>query len=109
MLSTFNPRWRRSRIAALVTGYPCSFTQSDLDFEWSRIHAVSPYHDPDDRGHGFAIEEYVTLDGRTGWLERPIPRRYPLRIMHALANMLLERIDRSACGMSYGLVARVPR
>ena len=29
--------------------------------------------------------------------------------MHALANMLIERIDPSACGMSYALVAQVPR
>ena len=35
----------------------------------------------------------------------PMPD-YPLRLLHALANMLIERFDHSARGMSYALVAR---
>jgi hypothetical protein len=55
---------------------------------------------------GFELEDYVTLDGKTSWPGRPIGLSYPLRGARALANMLIEGRDASACGMSFGLVAR---
>jgi len=102
-----NPRWSRSRIHALLHGNPACFTQSDLDLNG---HVFTPW--PHIvmrmlRDVGFEIEDYVTLDGKTGWPGKPISLRYPLRLLHALGNKLLERLDSSACGMSYGLVARV--
>jgi SAM-dependent methyltransferase len=102
-----NPRWSRSRIHALLYGSPACFTQSDLDFNghvftpWPHI-LIRMLHDAGLHGEG-----HVTLDGRTAWPGRPLSIRYPLRCAHAVANMLIERVDPSACGMSYGLVARM--
>jgi hypothetical protein len=59
------------------------------------------------RDTGFEVQDYVTLDGKTGWPGRPISLRYPLRLLHAFGNRLIEQLDTSACGMSYGLLARV--
>jgi SAM-dependent methyltransferase len=102
-----NPRWSRSRIHALLHGNPACFTQCDLDLNghvftpWPHI-LIRMLHDV-----GFHVENYVTLDGSTGWPgRRLISIRYPLRCAHAVANMLIERLDASACGMSYGLLAR---
>jgi len=103
-----NPRWSRSRLHALLYGNPACFTQSDLDLNghvftpWPHI-MIRMLHDA-----GFEVEEYVTLDGRYGLPGRPFSLRYPIRLAHALVLMLLERLDPSACGMSYGLVARIP-
>jgi 2-polyprenyl-3-methyl-5-hydroxy-6-metoxy-1,4-benzoquinol methylase len=109
VLTMPNPRWSRSRIHALFHGNPACFTQSDLDLNnhvftpWPHI-LIKMLHDAK-----FELEDYVTLNGKTMWPGRPISFRYPLRCMHALANMFIERLDASACGMSYGLVARVQK
>lgn len=106
VMTTPNPRWSRSRIHALLYGVPACFTQSDLDLNghlftpWPHIMMKML------RDAGFEIEEYVTLDGKTRMPTSPITLRYPLRVLHALINMLIERLDPSACGMSYGLIAR---
>ena len=102
-----NPRWSRSRIHALIYGNPACFTQSDLDING---HVFTPWPHILMRmlsDTGFDVQDYVTLDGKTGWPGRPISLRYPLRVFHALCNMLIERLDATACGMSYGLVARL--
>lgn len=105
VLTTPNPRWSRSRIHALFHGVPACFTEMDLE---RNGHVFTPWPHILMKmldGAGFDIEDYVTLDGRTGWPERPITLRYPLRLGHAMLNMLIERLDSSACGMSYGLIA----
>lgn len=103
-----NPRWSRSRIHALLHGNPACFTQADLD---GNGHVFTPWP------HimlsmlcnaGFEVEDYVTLDGRYGLPDGPLSIRYPVRLAHSLVLMLIERLDPSACGMSYGLVARKP-
>ena len=104
-----NPCWSRSRIHALLHGVPTCFTQSDLDHNG---HVFTPWPHIVARllaDAGFDVVQYVTLDGWTVWPGRPISPRYPLRLLQAAANMLIERLDASACGMSYGLVARLGR
>jgi hypothetical protein len=106
ILTAPNPRWSRSRVHALLHGYPTCFTESDLD---NNGHVFTPWphvmvkllHDA-----GFAIEEYVTLDGRTGWPWPPSSLSYPLRLTHAMINKAIEWSDASACGMSFGMLAR---
>jgi SAM-dependent methyltransferase len=106
VLTTPNPRWSRSRIHTLLTGYPGCFNPSDLYANhhvfpaWPHI-LMQMLHEV-----GFAIDEYVTLDGKTVWPSHPLSFRYPLRCLHATANILIECLDGSACGMSYGLIAR---
>ncbi len=101
-----NPRWSRSRVDALLTGYPTSFTQGDLD---ANHHVFTPWPHIlakmlDDAG--FEIEDYVTLDGKTRVFDRPVSFSYPVRCLLGLGLMAIERLDSSACGMSYGLIAR---
>jgi len=102
-----NPRWSRSRIHALYNGCPTCFTEADL-INNSHLFATWPHmviHILSEAG--FEIEEYVTLDGKTTWPGRPISFRYPLRFLNYLACMLIESRDASACGMSYGIIARI--
>lgn len=106
ILTTPNPRWSRSRLNSLAKGYPSCFTQSDLDLNH---HVFTPWPHIVERllkDTGFSIERYVTLDGPTGWPGRPYSLRYPLRCAFAALNMAIERHDPTACGMSYGMVAR---
>lgn len=107
ILTAPNPLWSRSRIHSLLHGNPTCFTQSDLDLNghvfttWPHILAKLLFD------AGFDLVEYVTLEGKTEWPWRPISIRYPLRLLQALACKVIERLDPSACGMSFGLVARV--
>lgn len=96
ILTTPNPRWSASRLHTLVFGWPSGFTHLDLD---QNHHVFTPWphilekllHDA-----GFAIDEYVTLDGKS--------RLFRHRL--SLARIAIEAFDRSACGMSYAFVAR---
>jgi len=101
-----NPRWSRSRVHALFHGVPACFTQADLDINH---HVFTPWpHIMEKmlRDVGFVIENYVTLDGTTRVWDRPISITYPLRCLNSLSHVLIEKIDRSACGMSFGLTVR---
>jgi hypothetical protein len=105
LITTPNPRWSRSRLWALRTGYPICFTKSDLD-DNGHIFPVWPHVlERMLLDRGFKIAEYVTLDGRAVWPGARYSLRYPLRCALAAAMMTIERHDRSACGMSYGVVA----
>lgn len=102
-----NPRWSRSRISALLYGDLAAFTQSDLDLNG---HVFTPWPHVMNKmliDAGFKVEEYSTLDGRTEWPGHPISIRYPLRMLSAIASKVIEYSDPSACGFSYGLLARV--
>ena len=106
ILTTPNPRWSRSRIHSLFFGYPTCFTQSDLD---TNHHVFTPWpHIMEKMLHdaGFEIDDYVTLDGKTRLLDRPISYSYPAKCILRLGLMAIEQLDSSACGMSYGLIAR---
>jgi methyltransferase family protein len=106
VVTTPNPRWSRSRCYSLARGCPICFTQSDLD---GNHHVFPVWPHIMERlllDTGFSIERYITLDGRTGWPRRPYNLRYPLRCAFAALNMAIERLDATACGMSYGIVGR---
>jgi 2-polyprenyl-3-methyl-5-hydroxy-6-metoxy-1,4-benzoquinol methylase len=106
LLTTPNMRNSRSRVGALRTGFPLCFTQGDLDTNhhvfpaWP--HVLCRMLDDAD----FEIVECVTLDGWTSWPRRPLSLSYPLRCVQAVLTWTIERFDRSACGMSYGVLAR---
>lgn len=106
VMTTPNPRWSRSRLNALRTGYPACFTQSDLNLNhhvftpWPHIIAQLLVD------NGFVVKRYVTLDGKQEWPDKPFNLRYPLRSAIAAVNMLIERLDATACGMSYGIIAK---
>ncbi len=106
ILTTPNPRWGRSRLHAVGTGFLGCFTQNDLDVNghvfplWPHVLEYMLSRT------GFVVERYCTLDGWTTWPRGPITVRYPLRVGHALLNKIIELGDPTACGMSYGVVAR---
>jgi len=101
-----NPRWSRSRFNTLGKGYPACFTQSDLDLNH---HVFTPWPHIVEKllnDTGFNVEQYVTLDGQTNLPGNPYNFRYPVRYVFSLLNMVIEKYDPSACGMSYGIVAK---
>lgn len=101
-----NPRWSRSRLHALLTGYPACFTESDLRHNH---HVFTPWPHVIEHlltGAGFVIERYVTLDGTYTWPAFILSPWYVVRLAHATMNKLIEWCDPSACGMSYAVVAR---
>jgi SAM-dependent methyltransferase len=107
VVTTPNPRWSRSRLWALHSGYPACFTQADLDLN-GHVFPVWPHIlERMLTERGFAIAEYVTLDGATTWPGAPYSLRYPLRCAVAAMMMVLESRDPTACGMSYGVVANL--
>jgi SAM-dependent methyltransferase len=106
ILSVPNPHWSRSRYHALAKGNPICFTQLDLDMNH---HVFTPWQHIVEHlliETGFSIKHYVTLDGPTRLPGKPYNLRYPLRCAFALINLAIERQDPTACGMSYGVVAR---
>lgn len=108
VLTTPNPRWSRSRMYALAQGVPACFTEDDLRVNH---HVFTPWPHILARllgDVGLTVEDYVTIDGRTQWPAGPWTLRYPIRAALAAANKLVERRDPTACGMTYGIVARRP-
>jgi hypothetical protein len=96
-----NPKWSRSRFYNLAKGSPACFTQSDLDLNH---HVFTPWPHIIERllkDTGFTIENYVTLDGCTALPKAPYNFRYPLRFAFSIMNIMLEKYDPTACGMSY--------
>ena len=107
VVTTPNPRWSRSRLWALQSGYPACFTQVDLDLN-GHVFPVWPHIlERMLTERGFTIAEYVTLDGTTTWPGAPYSLRYPVRWAVAAMTKILERRDPTACGMSYGVVANL--
>ncbi|HVE77892.1 MAG TPA: methyltransferase domain-containing protein [Gemmatimonadaceae bacterium] len=108
VLTTPNPRWSRSRMAALASGVPTCFTQRDLDVN-GHVFAVWPH--VLERlllDVGLGLERYVTLEGRAPLPRGPLDHRYPVRFGLWLALRAIERRDPTACGMAYGVIARKP-
>lgn len=105
VITTPNPRWSKARWMTLFTGYQTCFQVQDLDN--GHVFPVWPHVMEYILGkHGFEIVEYTTLDGPTRWPSRAALRRLPIALASALACKAVEWADRSACGMSYGVVAR---
>jgi hypothetical protein len=106
ILTAPNPRWSKSRLHALLTGYPACFTRGgDLDGNghvftmWPHIVQAML------REAGFTVTDYVTLDGRTRWPEFCRWIRAPHVLAIRAICMLIERFDPTASGMSYAFVA----
>ena len=107
LITTPNPRWSRSRLWTLHSGYLACFTQADLDLN-GHVFPVWPHVlERMLTGRGLEIVEYVTLDGATTWPAAPYSLRYPIRCAVAAIMMVLESVDPTACGMSYGVVANL--
>ena len=105
VVTTPNPRWSKARWMSLFTGYQTCFRVADLDN--GHIFPVWPHIlEYVLANHGFEIIEYATLDGPTRWPSKAALKRYPIALASALACKVVEWGDRSACGMSYGMVAR---
>jgi hypothetical protein len=106
VLTAPNPRWSGSRAHYLFRGNLSGFTQRDLD---ENHHVFTPWPHVLRkflRDAGLEIETYVTLDGVARPFDRPGKLFLPARYILNLLQMFIERLDRSACGMSYGLIAR---
>ena len=105
ILTTPNPRWSGSRVHTLFRGTPGGFTQQDLD---ENHHVFTPWpHILEKmlRDAGFEIDDYVTLDGKTKLFSAPGTLFFPARFRLNIALMVMEKLDPSSCGMSYGLIA----
>jgi SAM-dependent methyltransferase len=106
LLTTPNPRWSRSRLEAVRTGFPSCFTPADLELN-GHVFPAWPHIVERLLGEaGLRVETYVALDGRTAWPDHPFSFRFPFRAAHAAMNKWIERRDPTACGMSYALIAR---
>jgi 2-polyprenyl-3-methyl-5-hydroxy-6-metoxy-1,4-benzoquinol methylase len=106
LITTPNPRWSRSRLEAVRTGFLSCFTPEDLATN-SHVFPVWPHILRQLLAEaGLVIEDYVALDGPTTWPPLSLSLRYPVRVAHAAANKWIEHRDPSACGMSYAVVAR---
>ena len=91
---------------ALFYGYPSCFTQCDLDLN---RHVFTPWPHILQKmlnEAGFEVDAYVTLDGSTRLLDKPTACVHPLKLLLRLLLIVIEHIDSSARGMSYGLIAR---
>ena len=96
VITTPNPRWSASRLHTLVYGWPSGFTALDLA-QNHHVLPVWPHVLEKFLGDaGFVVDQYVTLDGVSGLFRHRL----------SVARVLIEKLDRSACGMSYAVVAR---
>lgn len=102
-----NPHWSRSRVHHFAFGTLANFTQHDLDVNH---HVFPPLRHVLERllkESGLTIERYVTLDGNEArWPKAKLSLAYPAQCLEASFRLLLEKMDKSACGMSYALIAR---
>lgn len=106
LLTTPNPRWSRSRLEAVRTGFPSCFTTDDLALNGHVFPAWPHIVERLLNDAGLRVEIYVALDGATRWPKPSFSPRYPVRVAHAAINRWIERRDPTACGMSYAFVAR---
>jgi hypothetical protein len=105
VVTTPNPRWSKARWMTLFTGYQTCFQVADLDN--GHVFPVWPHvMEYILAKHGFEIVEYATLDGPTRWPSLSALHRLPIALASALVCKAVEWRDKSACGMSYGVVAR---
>jgi hypothetical protein len=93
-----NPRWSASRLYVLVRGYSSSFDPAEMEANhhlfpiWPHVcERLAQYA-------GLKTERYDTLDGPT--------KLRPTRLHIDITRKLIEAMDKTAQGMSYGLVFR---
>jgi len=107
ILTTPNPKWSTSRVDLLVNGRLTCFTQSDLDLNH---HVFIPWVHIVEKlltDSGLEIVEYVTLDGKTKIFDKNLTGGNMIkRFFSRVVKKYIESRDPSACGMSYGVVAK---
>ena len=96
ILTMPNPRWSASRLHNLVFGIPSGFTKLDLVQNHHVFYPLPHVLEKLLNDAGLTVDEYVTLDGKS--------RLFRHRL--SVVRVLIELIDKSACGMSFALVAR---
>lgn len=104
ILTTPNPHWSNARFTFLTKNFLQCFSQSDLDLNY---HIFTPWPHVVEKlltDNGFIIETYVTLEKKTKILDKLILSN-PLRIFKRIIMVLLERVNKNSCGMSYGIIA----
>lgn len=106
VLTTPNPLWSRGRFDLLIRHEMACFTRDDLELNH---HVFTGWPHVIDQLlciSGFEILEYVTLDSRLPWPNRPLTLSYPGRIVKHFLSRLIETRDPRARGMGYGVMAR---
>ncbi len=105
VLTTPNPRWSRGRFDLLIRHEMSCFTEQDLELNH---HVFTSWPHVIGRllaSSGFEVTEYVTLESRLEWPNRPLTPSYPARVVKHLLSRLIEARDPAAKGMGYGVVA----
>ncbi len=90
ILTTPNPFWSESRFTLFIKGSMPCFTEQDL---FLNNHVFTPW------------PHIVALDGKTVIFDRQLFSN-PLRIFKRLIKVFLEALNKNACGMSYGIIAK---
>lgn len=106
VITTPNPRWSRSRMHALAFGNLTCFTESDLK---NNHHVFTPWPHILFRlltDSGLTPVSMTMIEGRATWPGKPFTHRYLVRLGLAVMMKLIERRDITACGMSYGVIAK---
>jgi hypothetical protein len=107
VLTTPNPAWSNSRIDLLRTGYLSCFSQSDLQLNH---HVFTPWPHIISKllsDSKFEILEYSTIDGKTNIFDKNLKGlSIPIKLLFRLAKKTIENKDATACGMSYGIIAK---
>jgi len=107
ILTTPNPAWSTSRIELLKSGYLSCFSQSDLELNH---HVFTPWPHIINRlltDTGFRVTEYSTLDGKTTVFDGQLTGlSMPVKLAARITKKFIELNDKTACGMSYGIVAK---
>jgi hypothetical protein len=107
VLTTPNPAASNSRLYLMRNGELACFTKTDLELNH---HVFIPWPHIVERlltDSGFEIVEYSTIDGKTHLFDKNIGGlAFPARLASRLIKKAIESADPTACGMSYGIVAR---
>jgi SAM-dependent methyltransferase len=106
LITTPNPAWSGSRANMLLRGHASSFAPADLE---DNHHVLPIWPHVLERMlqyAGFVVDEYVTLDGRTGFFDQPGKKFRPARYLLNAGLIAIEAYDPNACGASSGIVAR---
>jgi len=106
LITTPNPLWSRSRFHALAKGVPSCFTKSDLEKNGHVFTAWPHIMGKMINENEMEVKKYITLDGKSSIPRDPKSFWYLVRISFAAARIVLERIDKKSCGMSYGILCK---
>lgn len=106
IMTTPNPLWSRSRFHALAKGVPSCFDEGDLK---DNHHVFTPWPHIVRKllkDSELSLKRYETLDGKSKVPRDPHSLWYFVRVSFATTRIILEKYDKSSCGMSYGMIAK---